>query len=85
MKRALAALALALALLPGCGTVLSFDPVIGEDWRRDPLFYSGTRFDVDLGSYALLDVPFSFVADTALLPFTIPQSLITWTRGRRPR
>ncbi|MCB1172139.1 MAG: YceK/YidQ family lipoprotein [Leptospiraceae bacterium] len=45
-----------------------------------PLVFGGTRTDVQLfrdgESLVLLDLPFSFVMDTVLLPVTIPWVLL---------
>lgn len=72
-KRPLCA-ALVLALvLTGCGTVSSLD-------RPDGYVYSGVRFDLDQRDWAEViawfDLPFSFVLDTLLLPFTVTIDLL---------
>jgi uncharacterized protein YceK len=65
-------IALALAL-SGCATSVT---VFGED--LDNLVYSGTRRDLDGWAFAhggFLNLPFSFVFDTVLLPYTIPRTI----------
>lgn len=92
LKVRVGCLALSLGLFcPGCGTLITqidgplFAP--GEkafDWDEKPAspIYSGTRLSLGgaLKSDAYyvwwIDLPFSFVADTALLPLTVPQALI---------
>ncbi len=79
MNRSLWLLALALPLLAGCFTTQRY---AGLNGRSSPDVYAGTRilFDVvDFESkevYYLFDLPFSFVADTALLPVTLPMALV---------
>ncbi|MBE9557747.1 MAG: YceK/YidQ family lipoprotein, partial [Proteobacteria bacterium] len=69
----MAATAIALALaLSGCATTVT---VFEED--PDNLVYSGTRRDLDGWAFAhggFIDLPFSFVFDTILLPYTIPRT-----------
>jgi uncharacterized protein YceK len=63
---------LALAL-SGCATTVT---VFEED--PDNLVYSGARRDLDGWVFihgGFLDLPFSFVADTVLLPYTIPRTI----------
>ncbi|HNO25780.1 MAG TPA: YceK/YidQ family lipoprotein, partial [Leptospiraceae bacterium] len=61
-----------------CGTVSSF--AYSESYRHRYFIYSGLQKDFDLigdpkifpaGPIFILDLPFSFVLDTALLPFTV--------------
>ena len=67
-------LAGALALvLSGCATTITV-----FDENPDNLIYSGTRRDLDGWTFAhggFLDLPFSFVFDTILLPYTIPRTI----------
>lgn len=66
----LACLALALS---GCATTIT---VFEED--PDNLVYSGTRRDLDGWAFlhgGFLDLPFSFVFDTILLPYTVPRTI----------
>ena len=68
----LAAGTLALAL-SGCATSVT---VFEED--SDNLVYSGARRDLDGWAFAhggFIDLPFSFVFDTVLLPYTIPRTI----------
>lgn len=68
----IAATVIALAL-SGCATTIA---VFEED--PDNLVYSGTRRDLDgwaLAHGGFLDLPFSFVFDTVLLPYTIPRTI----------
>jgi len=81
MKRII--LACWLLLATGCGTMMQ-----GE---HGPVFYGGVQFDLYIfhetqksaltsefwfGILALLDIPFSFVLDTVLLPLTTLLTLI---------
>lgn len=71
-------IALTLGALTGCGTLAATKVEYG------PRIYGGVRYDVDdlaiegfpLGTLCgLLDFPFSFVADTVMLPYTIVVAL----------
>jgi uncharacterized protein YceK len=69
----------------GCGTIMT--RYVSPDWRLPepalPRIYSGTLFDFrcflhpdmhstqGIGGFCLVDVPFSIVADTIILPLTI--------------
>jgi len=72
-----------LLLATGCGTMMQ--------WGIGPANYGGVQFDLYIfhetqksaltsefwfGILAILDIPFSFVLDTALLPFTTLLTLI---------
>jgi uncharacterized protein YceK len=75
------ALLLALAAAPGCMTI---DTQNDEDYEG-PRTYSGVRKDLGIlpdaflslsipwVGIALVDLPFSFVADTVILPWTMPR------------
>jgi uncharacterized protein YceK len=65
-------LVLAMLTLSGCGTI----GTLGEPQTRNKV-YSGTIRDVELGCAhgTCLDLPFSLVADTVVLPATIPWTL----------
>jgi uncharacterized protein YceK len=78
-------LLLFLILLPSCGTLIS----LGE--KEHGLIYCGIYQDFDwmtsypdtpMPVFAAIDLPLSFVADTLLLPYTIPQGLMI--EDRRP-
>jgi len=60
-------------LLTGCTTI----GTLGEDETRNKI-YSGTLRQLELkcAHGTCLDFPFSFVADTVLLPITIPWSIV---------
>lgn len=75
-----------LALVQGCATV----HMLGSDKSDPPLVYAGTRlnyyvlqqgccvaerFGAVAPSYPALDLPFSVVLDTLLLPFALAASL----------
>jgi uncharacterized protein YceK len=65
-----------LFILIGCGT---FGTVIIEDNKEcKSLIYSGTRAMSQGNPHSMffIDIPFSFVADTILLPYTIPATLL---------
>jgi len=60
-------------LLSGCFTVGS----IVVDEGCDNLVYSGTRASWDARWHGgIVDLPFSFVVDTVLLPYTVPATVI---------
>jgi hypothetical protein len=46
------------------------------------LLYSGTRFSFTNVHGGIVDVPFSLVADTVTLPYTIPRTI--WNYYHRP-
>lgn len=56
-------------LFGGCSTIVS----LGDNERTPNQIYAGTR--EDLNPHTIYDLPFSFVADTALLPYTIPRTV----------
>ena len=76
-----------LVVLPGCGTILTTTLLSNNtsDIRNEiPWIYSGTYFDyhcfwhpetkkIDNAElFCLYDIPLSVVADTVILPVTIP-------------
>jgi uncharacterized protein YceK len=77
-----------LVVLPGCGTILTTvvprSSVNGENDLTIPWVYSGTFFDYhcfwhplmkgtdNVELFCLIDIPLSVVADTIILPVTIP-------------
>ncbi len=77
--------ALVLFVLPGCATIYTQnysknDNDVCETCMDVSRIYSGTAYDlcyIASGSpmmlYNVIDLPFSFVADTILLPFTVYQ------------
>jgi len=83
MKRlAINAAAVAAFLTSGCATI----GTLGEDETRNKI-YSGTVRHVELkcAHAACLDLPFSLVADTVLLPVTIPWTMSNfYCRGDAP-
>jgi uncharacterized protein YceK len=58
----------------GCGTIVSLQEDADYDCRAN-LMYSGTIRSVENFGHTFLDVPFSFVADSLLLPYTIPKTI----------
>ncbi len=75
MHRICCGLCVTLAL-SGCATSVT---VFDED--PDNLVYSGTRRDLDGWAFlhgGFLDLPFSFVFDTVLLPYTIPKTIASY-------
>jgi len=72
--------------LNGCGTMTAIKDggVVGMgDWNKEPekiIVYQGLMTDagriLQYGEwYRMIDFPLSFVADTVLLPYTIPSAL----------
>ncbi len=92
-----ASLVLALPLLGGCGTVVSMtfqrpsEPRLGGGLSPLRAIYCGVALDVWLleegpaaaRALAIVDLPFSLLADTALLPFTAVLELRTWWWSRQ--
>jgi uncharacterized protein YceK len=75
-KLVLAAQASLLTLVLGCGTIASHQNSSPVLLPGEPRFYRGVTYDGMLmselepfGLFIMLDVPFSFVADTVMLPF----------------
>ena len=62
----------ALCCLTGCGTVVKLvDPT--EKYSA----YAGTKYDFDMAKkwgLPILDLPLSFLLDTALLPYALAES-----------
>ncbi len=67
-----------LALLSGCATI----GTLSEKETKNKV-YSGTIRHVELkcAHGVCIDFPFSFVADTVLLPITIPWTLVNLARS----
>jgi uncharacterized protein YceK len=63
-RRALAVLLSSCLILSGCGTCA--DLMGGCIGPKGPFFYRGVRGDIESGYW--IDVPFSAVADTTLIP-----------------
>jgi len=72
----------ARSILALVGSALSSCATIGTLGEPETLnkVYSGTIRDIQLGCAhgTCLDLPFSLVADTVVLPVTIPWSLYNW-------
>lgn len=64
-------------ILSGCATI----GTLGEDQTTNKV-YSGTARDFELECFegTCLDIPFSFIADTVLLPITVPWTLVRLSR-----
>lgn len=79
MLRKNIALVLMPMLLMGCATAIT----LSEPETRNKV-YSGTVRQVDLGCAhgTCLDFPFSLIADTLLLPITIPWTLVNFADGK---
>src|SRR5207253_1191719 len=69
VKRILASL---LLLSTGCGTTVA----LRDNDRFPNQIYAGTRCSLHGACCAVGDVPFSMVADTIVLPYTIPRTAI---------
>jgi uncharacterized protein YceK len=78
--------------LTGCGTIAAFadeDPVLRSHYPEYTI-YGGVRSDWlmkdNMWFFAfvpILDLPFSFTADTILLPYSIPKCLLSKTRPKQ--
>jgi uncharacterized protein YceK len=65
-------LLIALLLISGCGTAGTLNAKSGQT----NLVYSGVREETHpLSPHTFLDLPFSLVADTVVLPYTIPRTV----------
>lgn len=78
-------LSLVALIMVGCATVES----LATDWESEPCkrrptlnwIYSGSQWDLihgtssAFGLFNFLDLPLSFVADTLILPYTIPKQM----------
>jgi uncharacterized protein YceK len=70
-----------ILLMMGCGSVYNL--------TQGPQVYGGTRYDwhmfsdsdLESGTFAFYDLPFSFILDTALLPITGIFELLRWITG----
>jgi len=63
-------------LLSGCGTIWALSN--NEQWPNQ--IYAGTRASAT-GHSTQLDVPFSLIADTLVLPYTIPRTIYNFSRS----
>lgn len=75
-RRLRAALATCALALSGCGT-------LANTFEEEPKnkIYVGVRQDLTGWTFAhggFIDLPFSFVADTILLPYTIPKTIANY-------
>ncbi len=71
MSKSIANVAVAVLALAGCGT-------LANTFEEEPgnRIYVGLRADLGaIGHGGLLDLPFYFVLDTILLPYTIPKTI----------
>ena len=64
----------------GCGTIFTLADDAKSDCHEN-LLYSGTR-ESATNIHFLFDTPFSLVADTIVLPYTIPRTI--WNYFHRP-
>jgi len=63
----------AATLLCGCGTMMT----VGENRAYPVQAYSGIQAGFRNGlTHTLLDVPFSAAADTVVLPYTVPATIV---------
>ena len=67
-----------LGLVSGCGTLAN----IAEDEPRNKI-YVGTRASLGNVHGGIIDVPFSFVLDTILLPYTIPATVYIYSKSEQ--
>ncbi len=97
MSSLLLLLMLSPLFLSGCGTISTFvqedyyypyDGVFLDIWA---ICMSSDLYDCNVDAYwspgelviACFDLPFSFVADTLLLPYSVPMRLYTETKSRQ--
>ena len=67
-------LVLLVSMISGCGTVITLKEDATFDCRGI-LIYSGTVRSIENMAHTLLDIPFSLMLDTLVLPYTIPRSI----------
>lgn len=88
-----ACLVASLAMTSGGSTIGTLNGTLARDWNgkpmRIPWIYSGVQYDfhgltVASEGFQRVDIPFSFVADTLVLPFTIFAQLRWGSRGYGP-
>lgn len=58
----------------GCGTIVTLQEDADYDCKGN-LMYSGTIRSVENFGHTFLDLPFSFVADSLVLPYTLPKTI----------
>ena len=63
-------LILSACLCSGCGTIVTLSH--NQEWPNQ--IYAGTRASAN-GHVTQIDVPFSLIADTLVLPYTIPRTI----------
>jgi uncharacterized protein YceK len=63
-----------MSVVSGCGTIITLEEDSSFDCRGN-LIYAGTVRSIENRGHTLLDIPFSFVLDTLVLPYTIPKSI----------
>jgi uncharacterized protein YceK len=69
-----------LGIISGCGTLVN----IAEEEPKNKI-YVGTRASLGNIHGGVIDVPFSFVLDTVLLPYTIPVSIYNYSKSEPPK
>src|SRR5215831_10162806 len=68
-------------MVNGCGTIFTLQEDSEYDCRSN-LIYSGTIRTVKNALHTLFDIPFSFVLDTIVLPYTVPKTIWNYFHPR---
>ena len=69
--------AVVIMSMTGCATTVALQ----EDGKNQ--IYSGTikHFELGCAHAVCLDFPFSLIADTVILPYTIPRTIYNYSKG----
>jgi uncharacterized protein YceK len=68
-------------MVNGCGTIVTLQEDSEFDCRTN-LIYSGTIRTVENVGHTWPDIPFSFVVDTIVLPYTVPKTIWNYFHPR---
>jgi uncharacterized protein YceK len=72
---------LVVLIVSGCGTIITLQEDAEFDCRAN-IVYLGTRRTVANVAHTWPDIPFSLVADTLVLPYTVPKTIWNYYHPR---
>lgn len=78
MKNILYQIIIVVFLCQGCGTLVALSD--NKQWPNQ--IYAGTRASYQ-GFHTQLDVPFSCIMDTVVLPYTIPRTIYNYSKIKK--